>query len=77
MKPLSTLLTTVALLSGPALAQLPPPSKPAASDIKAKCLAEAKKSGLTGAALEKEIKKCIQHEEEENKGAPGIGGKKN
>lgn len=61
MKSLTTCLSTAMLLiSGSAMAQLPPPMPPKApDDAKAHCVADAKKAGLSGKELEDFVKQCI------------------
>jgi hypothetical protein len=59
MKSLLYGLSIAALLSAPVLAQTTPSSKPSPNDIKTNCLAEGKRSGLSGATLEDYVKQCI------------------
>lgn len=53
------LFASTLLLSSPVHAQQPPTSKPSAQEIKAQCIEEGKKAGMSAALLDDYVKKCI------------------
>ena len=74
MKSLSTLgyaATSAVLISGAALAQQPPASKPNASEIKSQCIAEGKNAGLNAALLDDYVKQCINRNSAGNSAPDG------